>query len=89
MDGKNFRRGTEPANVLANRGTRRIQFLEVFEIASPQVHQLEDKNIFIDSKNPTEKTYKDKKKTRHFGKKNHEAGLEKFIIPSKTTFKKE
>ena len=50
MDGKKTEE--KQINMVANRGTCRIQSWEVFQVASPQVHHIADKNGFTDSKNP-------------------------------------
>ena len=42
----------EQANKVANGGTCCFQFWEAFQVANPQIHQFEEKNGFIDSKNP-------------------------------------
>ena len=38
--------------LLATKGTCQFQFLELVQFANPQIHLFEDKNRFIDSKDP-------------------------------------
>ena len=42
----------EQTNRDVNEGTCGIQFWEMLQVARPQIHQIEDKNGFIDSKIP-------------------------------------
>ena len=75
----------EHGYLVANAGACRIQFLEVFQVASPQVNDIAEKNVSKIWNNKQRRPAMTKRKTNQTGEKGH-AGLETFNILEKQLY---